>query len=165
LKTLNKTSADDEEFPMEVILQSNGLEDAIWCLRAEPEHKKAWGMYAVWCARQVQYLMCDKRSIDALDVSEKFWEGGASKEELGIARGNAADAATSAAAADAAATAAAATSAAYAAYAASISASTAAADAADAAATAAADAAYAAADARQEMKKHQKIELSRVFSL
>ncbi len=32
LKNLNKTKADDEEFSLLVVLESNGLDDALWCL-------------------------------------------------------------------------------------------------------------------------------------
>ena len=51
-------------------------------------------LYAVWCARQVEHLMTDKRSIDALDVSERFANGLATADELSIAS-DAADAAAS----------------------------------------------------------------------
>lgn len=33
LKSLNKTKADEEELDLRYILNSNGIEDAIWCLR------------------------------------------------------------------------------------------------------------------------------------
>ena len=34
LTHLGKTSADDEPVTLKIILESNGLEDALWCLRA-----------------------------------------------------------------------------------------------------------------------------------
>jgi hypothetical protein len=68
------------------ILDSNGLDDALWCLRCLPEHSKLWRLYAVWCARQVQHLMKDRRSIDALDVAERHAHGQASDVELDAAR-------------------------------------------------------------------------------
>lgn len=34
LKHLNKTKADDEPIRLLTILDSNGLDDAIWCMRA-----------------------------------------------------------------------------------------------------------------------------------
>src|SRR5215471_9271853 len=40
---------------------------------------------AVGCARQVQYLMKDERSKDALDVAERFVDGLARAAELGTA--------------------------------------------------------------------------------
>jgi len=50
-------------------------------------------LYAVWCARQVQHLMTDQRSIDALDVAERYANGLATENELDIARAAAWDAA------------------------------------------------------------------------
>ena len=119
LRHLGKTQADDEPVSIITILDSNGLRDAIWCLRAVEGHDKEIRLFAVWCARQVQHLMKDKRSIDALDVAERYASGLATRDELEASR-----------------------KAAYAAYAAA----NAAADAADAA-YAAACAANAAADA------------------
>lgn len=43
-------------------------------------------LFAVYCARQVQHLMTDPRSIEAIDVAEKFAQGKASDDELAIAR-------------------------------------------------------------------------------
>lgn len=93
LTSLGKTKADDEPLPMVHILESNGLNDTLWCLRTLPEYDDLWRLYAVWCARQVQHLMQDKRSLKALDVAEKYAKGGATKEELRTAS----DAASSAA--------------------------------------------------------------------
>lgn len=42
-------------------------------------------LFAVWCARQVQHLMEDERSIAALDVAERFANGEATSEELAAA--------------------------------------------------------------------------------
>jgi len=41
---------------------------------------------AVWCARQVQHLMTDPRSVAAVDVAERFANGDATAEELKAAR-------------------------------------------------------------------------------
>lgn len=86
LSHLGKTAADDEPLPFSVIVESNGLDDAIWCCRAEPQHKKTWRLFAVWCARQVQHLMTDPRSKQALDVAEQHAKGDATDEELAAAR-------------------------------------------------------------------------------
>ena len=43
-------------------------------------------LIAVKCARQVQHLMKDERSINALDVAERFANGEATQEELTAAR-------------------------------------------------------------------------------
>ena len=86
LKHLGKTEADNEPINIKTIIESNGLEDALWCLRAVEGKDKEIRLYAVWCARQVQHLMTDQRSLDALDVAERFANGLASKEELKTAR-------------------------------------------------------------------------------
>ena len=75
----------DEEFPLSDVLDSNGLDDALWCLRCLPEHDKTWRLFAVWCARRVQHLLTDKRSLDALDVAERHARGLATDEELAAA--------------------------------------------------------------------------------
>ena len=97
LAYLGKTKADDEPLPYAVILKSNGLDDALWCCRAEPQYAKEWRMYAVWCARQVQPLIIDPRIIAALDVAERFANGEATQAELDAARAAAWDAARAAA--------------------------------------------------------------------
>ena len=85
LKHLGKTQADDDPLPFATILESNGLDDALWCCRAEPQYAREWRLYAVWCARQVQHLMTDQRSITALTVAENYANGTASDEELDAA--------------------------------------------------------------------------------
>ena len=50
-------------------------------------------LIAVKCARQVQHLMTDQRSINALDVAEKFANGEATEQDLDAARDAARDAA------------------------------------------------------------------------
>ena len=96
LRTLNKTRPDDEPLSLITILDSNGLGDALWCLRAVEGHDKEMRLYAVWCARQVQHLIHDERCIDALDVAERYAHGNATQQELNAAR-DAASAAASAA--------------------------------------------------------------------
>ena len=101
MKHLGKTKTDDEPLSMAIILDSNGLDDCLWCLRTLPEYDRQWRLFAVWCARQVQHLMKDARSIEALDVAERFAMSKVSREEL-IAAWVAAQAAARAAAWDAA---------------------------------------------------------------
>lgn len=86
LSHLGKTAADDEPLSLLTILDSNGLDDALWCLRAMPEHNRHWRLYAVWCARQVQHPMTDARSIAALDAAERHANGLATDQELSAAR-------------------------------------------------------------------------------
>ena len=86
LRHLGKTQADDEPLAIVTVLDSNGLDDALWCLRAVTGHDREIRLYAVWCARQVQHLMTDPRSLAALDVAERYAHGLATDEELAAAR-------------------------------------------------------------------------------
>jgi hypothetical protein len=99
LKSLGKTKADDEPLLLSVILDSNGLDDTLWVLRAVTNHDREIRLFAVWCARQVQHLMTDRRSIDALDVAEQFAKGEVTEEQLSDAWSAAESAAKSARAA------------------------------------------------------------------
>ena len=159
LRHLGKTQADDEPLSLITVLDSNGLNDALWCLRACDGINREARLYAVWCVRQVQHLLTDSRSLVALDVAEKYALGEATDDELDAAR-----AASWAAAWDAANTAAHA--------AAWDAASTAASTAAWGAARAAQEASYAAARAAQEAawaavwdaaRAAQEAEFRRVF--
>ncbi len=86
LRHLGKTKPDDVDFPLSVVIDSNGLDDALWCLRCLPEYDREWRLFAVWCARKVQSLMTDDRSISAINVAERFANGNATREELEAAR-------------------------------------------------------------------------------
>jgi hypothetical protein len=82
LRGLDKTQPDDEPLWIDTILDHNGLEDALWCLRAVENCDREISLYAVWCARRVQHLMVDARSVAALDVAERHARGEASDEDL-----------------------------------------------------------------------------------
>ena len=97
LRALGKDSADDEALSIITVLDSNGVDDALWCLRAVPGHDREIRLFAVWCARQVQHLMTDARSITALEVAERHANGAATKQELAAAWAAAWDAARAAA--------------------------------------------------------------------
>ena len=75
LGTLGKTKADDEPLSLLTILDSNGLDDALWCARAFKGCDRDFRLFGVWAARQVQHLMTDPRSLNALDVAEQFANG------------------------------------------------------------------------------------------
>ena len=120
LAHLDKTESDDEPLSLLTILDSNGIDDALWALRAVEGYDREKRLYAVWCARQVKHLLIDQRSLNALEVAERFARGRATREELDAATAYAAyaaDAVRGAAPAAAAAAAAAAASS-YASYAA-----------------------------------------------
>jgi len=85
LAHLGKTRADDEALSIITILDSNGLDDALWCLQAVKDHDKEIRLYAVWCVRQVQHPLTDRRSLDALDVAERLASCLATNSELDAA--------------------------------------------------------------------------------
>jgi hypothetical protein len=97
LKHLGKTKPDDEPVSFVTILESNGLDDALWCCRAEPEQAALWRHFAVDCAESVRHLMTDARSTAALDVARRHANGEATDNELSAARDAAWDAAWDAA--------------------------------------------------------------------
>ena len=147
LKSLGKTSSDDEPISFKHILESNGIEDAVWCLRTL-EYKEI----CLFCADVAESVLPffekkypeDKRPRKAIEGIRLYQSGDITTDYLNLLRD--ADAAYAYAYADAAAAAAAA------AYAAADAAADAAYDAAAYAANAyaanaAAAAAYAAADA------------------
>jgi len=86
LAGLGKTAADDKPLPYAEIVRINGIDDALWACRSEPQHAREWRLFAVWCARRVQYLMTDPRSIAALDIAERHANGTATDAELDVAR-------------------------------------------------------------------------------
>ena len=85
LAGLDKTEADDEPLPLSEILRINGLDDAFWTIRATPGHERPARLLAVDCAREVQHLMTDPRSVAALDVAERYANGLATEAELAAA--------------------------------------------------------------------------------
>jgi hypothetical protein len=89
LRNLGKTKADDEPLAITTILDSNGLDDALWCLRAVDGNQREMRLYAVDCARSVQHL--------ALDVAERHAFVLATDQELAAAWDAARDAAWDAA--------------------------------------------------------------------
>jgi hypothetical protein len=142
LKHLGKTQGDDEPLSLLTILESNGLDDAIWCLRTEPTPDRIQ-RFALAIARRVEHLSPAAKACN--DITEQYLDGTATKAEIEAAANAAAYAAHIAGAAAYAAAAAA-----YAAHAvvyATVDNAYAMGDAADAATYAAVDAANAAAHA------------------
>ena len=86
-----------EPFPLADILDTNNLDDTLWCLRCLPEHDSLWRKYTVWCAYQVEHLMQDDRSKEALRVAWDYAEGEATLSQLNAASDAASDAARDAA--------------------------------------------------------------------
>jgi len=68
------------------IIESNGLNDALWALRSTPEETHyLWRHFAVDCAEEVEHLMEDERSKNALRVARRHADGEATDEELNAA--------------------------------------------------------------------------------
>jgi hypothetical protein len=63
LAHLGKTKADDEPLHLLTILDSNGLDDALWCLRAKSLERLSRHFQA-WCAEQVLHLFEAARPND-----------------------------------------------------------------------------------------------------
>jgi hypothetical protein len=95
LTNLNKTESDDEPLALVRILELNGLADAIWTLRTLDCEREP-RLFAVACAREVQHLMTDPRSVAALDVADRFANDQASLDEIRTARATAHDIAVNA---------------------------------------------------------------------
>ena len=97
LSYLGKSEPDSDPVGLDMVLDCLGLSDTLWRLKALPEYDSLWRLYAVWCARRVQHLMTDQRSISCLDVTEQYAIGNASDKEMAAAGAAARDAAVSAA--------------------------------------------------------------------
>ena len=102
LKHLGKTRPDDEPLKFSTILESNGLDDALWCLRSLPEeHHPHARLMACDFAENVLYIFEKQRPEDdrprkAIETSRRFANGEASQEELDAAGDAAGDAARAA---------------------------------------------------------------------
>ena len=73
-------------------------QDRLWAvLRTDLVSERLMRLFAVWSARQVQHLMIDIKSIEALDVTERFANKEATKQEMDAAGAAARDAAWAAA--------------------------------------------------------------------
>ena len=86
LAGLGKTTADDDVLPFATILEINGLDDALWFCRAEPQYAKEWRLLMVAYARRVEHLSTHPSVKNAIDVAERYAHGKATDEELYAAR-------------------------------------------------------------------------------
>ena len=86
LQHLGKTKQDDEPLSFATILESNGFDDTLWCLRTVAGYDREIRLYAVWCARQVEHLDPSGVSKNINDVSERYANGEAMEAELVAAR-------------------------------------------------------------------------------
>lgn len=82
LRHFGKTAADDEPLSIMTVLESNGIDDTIWCLRAVDGYDRERQLFAVRCVRRFQHLATDQRSLQALDVAEMFSKGLVDQDRL-----------------------------------------------------------------------------------
>lgn len=57
------------------ILRFSDLPTALYYCKVEPGHQAEWWSFALWCAKRVQHLMRDERSLLALAVAERLAAG------------------------------------------------------------------------------------------
>lgn len=82
LTFLNKTEADDEPLELTTILESNGLDDALWALRAVDGKDREIRLMACDFAESVVHLANDERCNKTIEVSRMYANGEATKQEL-----------------------------------------------------------------------------------
>jgi hypothetical protein len=90
LASKGKTAADDEPFPLLDVLDSNGVEDALWCLQhLGPEHHGWIRHLACDYAEAVLHLVPaeETRPAEAIRVARLYADGKATDQELAAARG------------------------------------------------------------------------------
>ena len=107
LKHLGKTKADDEPLDLLTVLDSNGLDDALWVMSyAKPDDRLARHFQA-WCAEQVLHIFeaarpDDSRVRDQIEMLRRDDATKAERDAAWHATWHAAEAAAWAAARDAA---------------------------------------------------------------
>jgi hypothetical protein len=79
LAYLGKTTADDEPLSLLTVLESNGLNDAVWCLRTEPTPERTQ-RFALAVARRTEYLSPAAKALN--DTTDRYINGLATKAEL-----------------------------------------------------------------------------------
>jgi hypothetical protein len=98
LSHLGKTKADDEPLALLTIIESNGFDDALWCLRAKSLDRLSRHFQA-WCAEQVLHHFEAERPNDmrVLDQIAMLRNDDATESERDAAWDAARDAARAAA--------------------------------------------------------------------
>lgn len=91
LKALGKNKADTEILPLERILDLNGIDDALWALRAVKGHDNAIRLFACHCAQSALHVFereypDDPRPRQAIETAEQFARGRATERELKAAK-------------------------------------------------------------------------------
>jgi hypothetical protein len=88
LKHLGKTAADDEPLHLLTVLDSNGLDDALWVLSCAMPDDRLARHFQAWCAEQVLPLFEQERPSDnrVRDQIAMLRNDDASREERDAAR-------------------------------------------------------------------------------
>jgi hypothetical protein len=102
LNYLGKTQADNEPLSIATIIQSNGIKDAVWALRAVEGKDKEIRLFAADCAELVLHIFENRYPNDdcprkAIQAARDYANGVIDKYELAAARDAAWDAARAAA--------------------------------------------------------------------
>lgn len=85
LAHLGNPEADDEPLPISTILESNGLDDALWALRALPAgHDGAVRLLACdFAERALRYVPeSEDRPRQAVDIARRYVRGEATSKEM-----------------------------------------------------------------------------------
>lgn len=81
-KLINFLGREDGEVSFSQILESNGIKDAIWCLRVLPDYNVDVMHFKLICARRVEHLDITGVAKNCLDVLDKFISGNATRADL-----------------------------------------------------------------------------------
>lgn len=91
LASLGKTQADDEALPLRYILDTLGIEDAIWALCSIEGADREVRLFACDCAERVlpiheaEYPE-DMRPRNTIEVARRYANGDANEKDLAVAR-------------------------------------------------------------------------------
>ena len=96
LKGLGDEYDREAPLPLERILEISGIDDALWVLRAVEGHDNAIRLYVCYCEKYCLDIFereypDDKSLRQAIETTERFAHGKATKEELDTARNVARD--------------------------------------------------------------------------
>ena len=86
LEHLGKTGGDDEPLSMLTVLESNGFNDALWCLCCVSASDGAVRLLACEYAQAVAQLSTDSRVQAAIDTARRYAHGDATDAEMAAAR-------------------------------------------------------------------------------